>query len=94
VIRAQQRRGNYTRVVESTLWAKLSEDGNTVDFSAFQTSPSIVIANDGTWERGGTYPLGSRGIDRIHDLRLNDMTARIRFREVAGAPQRVIIEHR
>lgn len=94
VIRAQQRRGNYTRVVESSLWAKLSEDGNTVDFSAFQTSPSIVIANDGTWERGGTYPLGSRGIDRIHDLRLNDMTARIRFREAAGAPQRVIIEHR
>lgn len=94
VIRAQQRRGNYTRVVESTLWARLSEDGNTVHFSAFQTSPSIVIANDGAWERGRTYPLGSRGIDRLHDLRLDDITARIRFRDVTGAPQRVIIEHR
>lgn len=94
VVRAQQRRGNYTRVVESTLWARLSEDGNTVHFSAFQTSPSIVIANDGTWERGRTYATGNRGIDRIHNLRLDDMTARIRFREATGAPQRVIIEHR
>ena len=93
-IRTQRRRGNYARGFESTLWAMLSEDGNTVHFSEFTSSPAIVIANDGTWESGGSFALGSRGIDRLHTLRLDGMTARIRFRDAPGAPQRVIIERR
>lgn len=81
-------RGNNT--LNTSYNIRLSDDGNTVVFDD-SCRQRIVMVNS-TWESGQTYrPEGTR-----NDLSvgLAGMTFFIKLKELAGAPHRLIIEHR
>lgn len=75
-------------------WARLSEDGNSVFLNDDNLVQPVVLVNDGSWERGRTYPLAAHGFRNIVDVDVSGMIVTVRYRDAPGAPQRMIIEHR
>lgn len=81
-------RGNNT--LNTTYNLHLTDDGNTVIFDdSFRAR--IVMVNQ-TWERGQSYRPGDTRNDV--SVGLSGMSFFVKFKELAGAPQRIIIEHR
>ena len=69
---------------------RLTEDGNTVIFDDSSRQRIVMVNQD--WERGQEYrPQGTRNDVTVG---LSGMSFFIKFKELAGAPQRLIIEHR
>lgn len=69
---------------------RLSADGNTVYFDERSSDQAVLVNHD--WERGQRYTSpDTRGRSGI---RLVGATFFVKFKELPGAPQRVIIENR
>ena len=68
---------------------RLSEDGNTVVFDDSYRQRIVMVNQD--WERGQSYrPEGTRNDESA----FSGMTFFVKFKELPGAPRRIIIEHR
>ena len=81
-------RGNNT--LNTTYNMRLTDDGNTVIFDDSFRQRIVMVNQD--WERGQQYrPEGTRNDVSVG---FSGMTFFVKFKEIAGAPQRVIIEHR
>ena len=82
--------GRGLQTIATRYNARLTEDGNTIYFDdSFRQR--VVLVNQ-EWERGQTYrPAGTRNDVGVA---ISDMTFSVKFKDLPGAPQRVIIEHR
>lgn len=69
---------------------RLSEDGNTLFFHD-DSKELFTMVNTG-WEAGQTYNLPRQGRYGHHTI--SDATITVKLKEMAGAPQRIIIENR
>ncbi len=81
-------RGNNT--LNTSFNVRLTEDGNTLVFDDSFRQRIVMVNQD--WERGQAYrPDGTRNDVSVG---LSGMTFFVKLKELAGAPQRVIIENR
>ena len=69
---------------------RLSADGNTIYFDdSFRTR--LVLVND-CWDRGQVYGPQLGSIRNDVGVGLGGMTFSVRFKQLPGAPQRIILE--
>lgn len=87
IVRAMQA-GQVQQTIPFRVW--LSEDGNTLIFNE-GAHDQVVLVNR-NWEQGQTYR--PRPGERSSGFRLVGASYHVRLKELPGAPQRVIIEHR
>lgn len=81
-------RGMNTIATEYTV--RLAEDGNTIYFDdSFRKR--VVLVNE-NWDSGQSYR--PNGTENDVGVGLADMTFHVRLKEISGAPQRIIIDHR
>lgn len=86
--------GNRTRSLADSWTVAFSEDGHTVTLNDTGRGPPIVLVDDSTWERGRPVALTARGQLQSGAVDLAGMTATIRYKELPGAPPRMILERR
>lgn len=82
--------GRGMQTIATEYDVRLSEDGNTLYFDDDSRQRAVFVNHD--WEHGETYqPAGT-----VNDVSvgLSGMTFLVRFKNLAGGPQRVIIENR
>jgi hypothetical protein len=83
-------RGRGMQTVATEYVVRLSEDGNTFFFDDKSRQRAVLVNRD--WDHGETYrPSGT-----VNDVSvgLSGMTFFIKFKPIAGSPQRIIIENR
>ncbi|MEI6809755.1 MAG: hypothetical protein WCN95_13620 [bacterium] len=82
--------GRGLQTIATRYNVRLTEDGNTIYFDGSFRERIVLVNQD--WERGQTYrPNGTRNDVSVS---ISGMTFFVKFKELPGAPQRVIIEHR
>lgn len=82
--------GRGLQTIATRYNVNLTGDGNTIYFDNSFRERIVLVNQD--WERGQTYsPNGSRNDVGVA---ISGMTFFVQFKELPGAPQRVIIEHR
>lgn len=83
-------RGRGLQTIATRYNVRLTADGNTIYFDDSSRQRIVLVNQD--WERGQTYrPNGTRNSVGVA---VADMTFTVKFKDLPGAPQRVIIEHR
>ena len=83
-------RGRGLQTIATSYEVHLTEDGNTIYFDGSYRE-RVVLVNE-TWDRGQTYqPAGSKNDVGVS---IAGMTFFVKYKELPGAPQRIIIEHR
>lgn len=86
--------GNRNRSLADSWSVGFSEDGHTVTLNDSGRGPPIVLVDDGTWEQGRPVAMTARGQHQSGAVDLVGMTATIRYKDLPGAPQRLILERR
>lgn len=82
-------RGRGQQTVATDYKVRLSEDGNTIYFDDSARQRIVLVNQD--WEHGQTYrPDGTRNDVSVA---IAGMVFTVRFKNLSGAPNRVIIEH-
>jgi hypothetical protein len=82
--------GRGLQTIATRYNARLTEDGNTIYFDDSFRQRIILVNQD--WERGQRYqPVGT---ENDVGVAISGMTFFVKLKELSGAPQRVIIEHR
>jgi hypothetical protein len=82
--------GRGLQTIATRYDARLSEDGNTIYFDV-SFRQRIVLINQ-NWDRGQTYrPDGSQNDSGVA---ISGLTFFVKFKNLPGAPRKIIIEHR
>ena len=83
-------RGRGVQTVATEYVVRLSEDGNTIYFDDHSKKRAVFVNHD--WEHGETYQPN----ETVNDVTvgLASMTFLVRYKNIAGGPTKVIIEHR
>lgn len=82
--------GRGLQTIATRYNVRLTEDGATIFFDDSFRQRIVLVNQD--WERGQTYrPAGSQNDVGVA---ISGMTFFVKLKDLAGAPQRVIIEHR
>jgi len=82
--------GRGLRTIATRYNARLTEDGNTLFFDDSSRQRIVLVNQD--WERGQTFrPEGSQNDVGVA---ISGMTFFVKFKDLPGGPQRVIIERR
>ena len=84
-------RGIGLRTIATRYKASLSDDGNTLVFDDSFRDRFVLINSD--WQRGQKYFPHQRTRNDV-SVSLSGMTFFVKYRDLPGGPQRVIIEHR
>ncbi len=84
-------RADNVRNLVSRYPVQLSEDGHTLYFNS--ESPNRITLVDDGWERGRTYPVTGHTLNEV-TVGMSGMTISVKYKDMSGAPQRLIIEHR
>jgi len=73
-----------------TFRVRLSPDGNTLFFNDNSQRPDVLVQRD--WEMGQTYATSSEGI--AGGFSLPGATIFVKYKDLPGGPERIIIERR
>ena len=83
-------RGRGLQTIATRYNARLAEDGNTIYFDDSYRERIVLVNQE--WERGQTYR--PAGTENDVSVAIAGMTFFVKFKDLPGAPPRIIIERR